>query len=83
VIYSTTNPILDYQKITKEKFLNIVQLLGNVPSKKQILDQLSDASLAVWDTLLPEIEFSQIFNREMSKAGIDSKEDHLEKHNCF
>ncbi|CAF4023535.1 unnamed protein product, partial [Rotaria sp. Silwood1] len=49
-IYSNDNIIPDYQKITREKFLIIVHLLGKIPPTGQILDQLSDASLAVWDT---------------------------------
>ncbi len=73
-IYPTTNPIHDYQKIAKEKFLAIVQLLENVPGIKQLFDQLSDASLAVWDTLLLEIEFTQIFSREMIKLSDDGLE---------
>ncbi|CAF4402775.1 unnamed protein product, partial [Adineta steineri] len=54
-------------------------LLGKIPTTKEILDQLSEASLAVWDTLLYEIEFSQIFNREMYKSGINCNEDGIEK----
>ena len=53
--------------------------MRKVPLTQQILDQLSDASLAVWDTLLHEIEFSQIFNREMNKFGINLSEDGVEK----
>jgi len=73
-IYSTTNPILDYQKLAKEKFLAIVQLLENVSGIKQLFNQISDASLAVWDTLLLEIEFTQIFSREMIKLSDDGLE---------
>jgi hypothetical protein len=75
--YSTTNPIHDYQTIIKEKFLTIVQSLENVPGTKQLFDQLSDASLAVWDTLLLEIEFSQIFSREMIKLSDNGLEKAL------
>ncbi len=46
-IYSTnSNSIPDYQKIIKEKFLNILHLLRNISGTKLILDQLSDASLS-------------------------------------
>ncbi len=74
-IYSTQTSIPDYQKITKEKFLDIVQLLENIPGTQQILDQLADASLAVWDTILHQIEFSRIFNIKMKNF----KENNLEK----
>ncbi|CAF4536322.1 unnamed protein product, partial [Didymodactylos carnosus] len=69
----------NYQKMTKEKFLHIVELMGKVSGTKQLLDQLSDASLAIWDTLLHEIEFSQLFNREITTCGIDLNEDGVEK----
>jgi len=74
-IYSTQTSIPDYQKITKEKFLDIVQLLENISGTQQILDQLADASLAVWDTILHQIEFSRIFNIKMKNF----KENNLEK----
>ncbi len=46
-IYSTNNNFIpDYQKIIKEKFLNILHLLRNISETKLILDQLSDASLS-------------------------------------
>ncbi|CAF5204502.1 unnamed protein product, partial [Rotaria magnacalcarata] len=53
-IYSQSNipSIPDYQKMTKEKFLSIVELMGKISVSKERLDQLSDASLAVWDILL-------------------------------
>ncbi|CAM4953543.1 unnamed protein product [Rotaria socialis] len=80
-IYSQSNipSIPDYQKMTKEKFLSIVELMGKISVSKERLDQLSDASLAVWDILLHEIEFSQIFTREMTKSGIQMNEDGVEK----
>ncbi|CAM4843399.1 unnamed protein product [Rotaria magnacalcarata] len=80
-IYSQSNipSIPDYQKMTKEKFLSIVELMGKISVSKERLDQLSDASLAVWDILLHEIEFSQIFTREMNKSGIQVNEDGVEK----
>ncbi|CAF1411613.1 unnamed protein product [Adineta steineri] len=78
-IYSKKDPIPDYNKINKEKFVTIVNLLGKIPTNKEILDQLSAASLAVWDTLLYEMEFSQIFSREMNKSGINLNEDGVEK----
>ncbi|CAF4316523.1 unnamed protein product, partial [Didymodactylos carnosus] len=54
--------------------------MGKIPAPtKETLDQLSDASLAVWDILLYEMEFSQIFNREMSQSGINLSEDGVEK----
>ncbi|CAF1573934.1 unnamed protein product, partial [Rotaria sordida] len=54
--------------------------MGKIPTPtKETLDQLSDASLAVWDTLLYEMEFSLIFNREMTQSGIDLSEDGVEK----
>ncbi len=47
LIYPTNIDILNYQKITKEKFLTVVRLMENVFPTKQLLDQLSDASLSV------------------------------------
>ncbi|CAF1933542.1 unnamed protein product [Rotaria magnacalcarata] len=80
-IYSQSNitSMPDYQKMTKEKFLSVVELMGKISVSKERLDQLSDASLAVWDILLHEIEFSQIFTREMNKSGIQMNEDGVEK----
>ncbi|CAF4476668.1 unnamed protein product, partial [Rotaria magnacalcarata] len=70
-ITSKSNSSLpSYQKITKEKIISIIVLMGNVSGTKQLLDQLADASFTVWDTILHEIEFSQVFNREISKCGI-------------
>ncbi|CAF1602271.1 unnamed protein product [Rotaria magnacalcarata] len=76
-IYSQSNitSMPDYQKMTKEKFLSVVELMGKISVSKERLDQLSDASLAIWDILLHEIEFSQIFTREMNKSGIQMNED--------
>ncbi|CAM4813332.1 unnamed protein product [Rotaria magnacalcarata] len=68
-----------YQKITKEKIISIIVLMGNVSGTKQLLDQLADASFTVWDTILHEVEFSQVFNREMSKCGIAFSENDIEK----
>ncbi|CAF1312704.1 unnamed protein product [Adineta steineri] len=64
----------NYQKLKEEKFFRIIELLHVVSPSKKNLDQLSDASLTVWDTLLYEIEFSQIFRREMSKINIEFDE---------
>ncbi|CAF2741539.1 unnamed protein product [Rotaria sp. Silwood2] len=50
---------------------------------KQLVDQLSNVSLAVWDTILHKIEFSQTFNREMNKSGIKLSEDNVEKTSLF
>ncbi|CAF4137894.1 unnamed protein product, partial [Rotaria sordida] len=80
-IYSkiNSNSIPNYQKITKEKFLIIIQLISKIKATKKNLDQLSDASLSVWNTLLYEIEFSQVFNIEMNRCGIELNEDGVEK----
>ncbi|CAF4445548.1 unnamed protein product [Rotaria sp. Silwood2] len=80
-IYKNSNKdnLPSYQKITEEKFLRIVDLMGKIRVTKEILDQLSDASLSVWDTILYEIEFTEIFNREMNKCGIEIRNDDSEK----
>ncbi|CAF4063418.1 unnamed protein product, partial [Rotaria magnacalcarata] len=68
-----------YQKITKEKNISFIVLMGKVSGTKQLLDQLADASFAVWDTMLHEVEFSQVFKREISKCGIALSENDIEK----
>ncbi|CAF4194854.1 unnamed protein product [Rotaria magnacalcarata] len=68
-----------YQKIAKEKIISFIVLIGKVSGAKQLLDQLADASFTVWDTILHEVEFSQVFNREMSKCGIALSENDIEK----
>ncbi|CAM4816623.1 unnamed protein product [Rotaria magnacalcarata] len=67
------------QKITKEKFISIIVLMGKVSGTKQLLDQLADASFTVWDTILHEVKFSQVFKREISKCGIALSENDIEK----
>ncbi|CAF3303312.1 unnamed protein product, partial [Rotaria sp. Silwood2] len=44
-IYKNSNKdnLPSYQKITEEKFLRIVDLMGKIRVTKEILDQLSDA----------------------------------------
>ncbi|CAF1411988.1 unnamed protein product [Rotaria magnacalcarata] len=79
MVKNSNSSLPDYQKLTKDKFISIVNLMGKVSGSKQLLDQLADASLAVWDTILYEVEFSQIFNREMSKAGVNLGEVGVEK----
>ncbi|CAF3934964.1 unnamed protein product [Rotaria magnacalcarata] len=79
-IYSNSNSLLpNYQKISEEKFLCIVDLMTKVSVTKQSLNQLFDASLSVWDTILHEIEFSQFFTIEMTKVGINVSEADAEK----
>ncbi|CAF4841797.1 unnamed protein product [Rotaria sp. Silwood1] len=46
---------------------------------KEYLNQLADASLSVWDTILHEIEFSQFFSTEMDRIGINTSETDVEK----
>jgi hypothetical protein len=66
-------------KLTQKKFDNLISLMQGLIYSKEILDQLSDATLIVWETLINELLFNQYFNRKMNKLDINTNDEGVEK----
>ncbi len=66
-------------QLTSSKFNVLINLMQNIVYSNEILDQLSDAALTVWETLINEILFNQYFNEKMQELHIDTNDQSAEK----
>ena len=66
-------------QLTQVKFDRIVNFIECTEVSQTILDQLSEASLSIWDTILYEVQFSQRFSERNARENILTEKDDIEK----
>ncbi len=66
-------------KLTEDKFDSLINLMQGLVYSKNILDQLSDATLTIWETILNEVIFNQYFNKKINDLNINTSNQSVEK----
>jgi preprotein translocase subunit SecA len=79
IVKDTQTTTHNRAKLTEDKFHILINLMQGLLYSNEILDQLSDATLIVWEALLNELLFNQYFNRKMNELEITSNDESVEK----